>query len=325
MSSPAPALPRISLLATPAGAYLLLSFAMLSWSGNAVVGRAFAGTVPPMTLSFARWTVAFLIVLPFTMREVIASRAIIRRDWRILAALGCLGIVGSNVLSYTGLQYTTAINAGLLNSVGPVMILVATAACFGERVTLRQIVGIALSLGGVAIIVLRGEPATLLALEFNRGDLLMLAAIAVWSGYSLMIRYRPTELSPLGLLSVLFAIGAATTFPLHLWAAAQHPVTLTPLIVLGFLYVGIFPGVLSILCWNRGVHQIGPNRASIFNHLMPLFSALLAMIFLGEELHAFHFLGGLFIFSGLALAAAAPRQRKSEPRAAGIPSRRQTP
>jgi drug/metabolite transporter (DMT)-like permease len=301
MSSPA--LPRASFLATPAAAYLILTFAMLSWSGNAVVGRAFAGTVPPMTLSFARWTVAVLVVLPFTLREVIALRAVIRRDWKVLAALGILGIVGSNVLSYTALQYTTAINSGLLNSVGPLMILAASAAFFGERVTVRQAGGIALSLAGVATILVRGDPAALLGLEFNRGDLLMLVAIAVWSGYSLIIRYRPKELSPLGLLSVLFAIGAATTFPLHLYASAHQPVALTGWTVLGFLYVGVFPGVLSILCWNRGVHQIGPNRASIFSHLMPVFSALLAMLFLGEELHAFHFAGALLIFLGIALAA----------------------
>jgi drug/metabolite transporter (DMT)-like permease len=276
---------------------------MLSWSGNAVVGRAFAGIVPPLTLSFARWTVAFLVVLPVTLREVIAHRGVIRRDWKILACLGVLGIVGSNVLSYTALQYTTAINSGLLNSVGPLMILAASAVCFGERVGIRQIAGIVLSLGGVAIILARGDAASLLALEFNRGDVLMLAAIAVWSAYSLLIRYRPKELSPLGLLSVLFGIGALATFPLHLYASAGVPIPLTGWTLAGFLYVGVFPGVLSILCWNRGVHQIGPNRASVFSHLMPLFSALLAVIFLGEQLYGFHFLGAFFIFLGIALAA----------------------
>jgi drug/metabolite transporter (DMT)-like permease len=307
MSSTAPALPRTSFLATPAAAYLLLSFAMLSWSANAVVGRAFAGIVPPATLSFARWIVALLVVLPFAIREVLTLRRVIRRDWRILAALGVIGIVGSNMLSYSALQYTTAINSGLLNSVGPVMILAATVAFFGERVTPRQIAGITASLAGVAVIVLRGDPATLFALELNRGDLLMLIGIAVWSAYSIMIRYRPSELSPLALLTVLFATAAVVTFPMHLHSAADQPVTLTVPIVLGFLYVGIFPGVLSMLCWNRGVQQIGPNRASIFTHLMPFFSALLAMVFLGEQLHSFHLLGACLIFLGIALAAASSR------------------
>jgi drug/metabolite transporter (DMT)-like permease len=272
-----------------------------------IVGRAMGNVVPPVSLSFARWLVALACVLPLTFRELIVNRWVILREWRILLALGLLGIVLSNALSYYGLQSTTAINAGLLNSVGPVMILVATVGFYGERATARQIAGISFSLAGVAIIVMRGNPATLLALELNRGDLLMLAAITVWSAYSILIRYRPKELSPLALLTVLFAIGAGSLLPFHLYAASQQPFALSLPTILGFLYVGVFPGVISILCWNRGVAQIGANRASVFTHLMPFFSALLALIFLGEQLEGFHFAGAFFIFLGIALAAAAPR------------------
>jgi len=312
MSSPAPAATRrtslTAFLATPAAAYLLLVVAMLSWSGNMIVGRAMANLVPPVSLSFARWLVALACVLPLTCRELVANRWAVIREWRILLALGLLGIVLSNALSYYALQSTTAINAGLLNSTGPVMILVATVGFYRERVTARQIAGIALSLAGVAVIVMRGDPVTLLGLELNRGDLLMLAAITVWSAYSILIRYRPKELSALALLSVLFAIGMISLLPFHLYAAAQQPIDLSPPTLLGFLYVGVFPGVISILCWNRGVAQIGANRASVFTHLMPFFSALLAVIFLGEELEGFHFAGAFFIFLGIALAAGSQRQ-----------------
>jgi drug/metabolite transporter (DMT)-like permease len=301
---------RTSFAATPAAAYLLLVIAMLSWSGNLVIGRALSEAVPALSLSWVRWTVALVVALPFTLRELVAKRHVIRREWRIILTLSLLGLALSNALAYWGLQSTTAINAGLINSVGPVLILLATAMVFRERVALRQIIGILCSLAGVAVIVLRGTPATLATLELNRGDLLMLGAVAVWSIYSLLIRYRPKELSPLALLTVLFAVGSIALLPFHLAAAAHRPIEFEPATIVGLLYLGIFPGVVSILCWNRGVAQIGANRASIFTHLMPLFSAFLAVIFLGERLETFHFIGAAFIFTGIVLAAiTSPRHK----------------
>jgi drug/metabolite transporter (DMT)-like permease len=286
-----------------ATAYLLLVVAMLSWSGNAVVGRALAGTVPPFGLSLMRWSIAFLAVLPFAAREIIAKRAIIFHRWRFLLAIGLLGLTICNSLGYVGLQWTTALNAGLINSAGPMLTLIAAFLFHRERAAPLQILGLAISLLGVLVIVLRGDPAALLHLAVNLGDLAILVGVATWSVYTVLLPRAPRELSPVALLAVLFAIGAATVLPLHLaesWLGRPLPETGTA--ALGYLYVGLFPAVIAFFGWNRGVTAIGANRASLFSYLMPLFSAGLAHAFLGEAIARFHLVGAGLILTGIFIA-----------------------
>jgi drug/metabolite transporter (DMT)-like permease len=286
-----------------ATAYLLLSVAALSWSGNLVIARALAGDVPPFGMSLMRWSIACLIVLPFAAREIVAKRAIVGRHWRILLLLGLLGVTLCNSLSYIGLQWTTALNGALINSAGPMLTLAVSFAVYRERAAPLQVAGVLVSLGGVMIILLRGDVAALLELSVNRGDLAMLAGVATWAGYTVLLRRRPAELSPLAFLGVLFAIGFLTVAPLHLveaWAGRPLPTTMPA--VLGYVYVGLFPAVIAFFGWNRGVAAIGANRASLFAHLMPLFSAALAYAFLGERVAGFHLAGTALIFLGIFLA-----------------------
>jgi drug/metabolite transporter (DMT)-like permease len=286
-----------------ASAYLLLTIAMLSWAGNAVVGRALAGTVPPFGLSLMRWTIAFLAVAPFAMAELIAKRAILRRRWRILLSLGLLGLTICNSLGYLGLQWTTAINAGLLNSAGPMLTLVAAFILHRERAAPLQIAGVAVSLLGVLAIVLRGDLGALFHLEINRGDAAILTGVATWSVYTVLLRRAPRELSPLALLAVLFAIGSITVLPLHLLESALgYPLPQSRDALAGYLYVGLFPAVIAFFGWNRGVAALGAARASLFAHLMPLFSAALAYGFLGERIAPFHLAGAALIFLGIFIA-----------------------
>jgi drug/metabolite transporter (DMT)-like permease len=286
-----------------AQAYLLLTVAMLSWAGNAVVGRALAGIVPPFGLSLMRWTVACVALAPLALGEVIAKRAALRRHWRYLLGLGLLGLTICNSLTYLGLQWTTAINAGLLNSAGPMLTLIAAFALHRDRAAPLQVAGLAVSLMGVLVIVLRGNLAGLFHLAINRGDAAILAGVAAWSVYTVLLRRAPRELSPVALLWVLFAIGAATALPLHLAESALgRPLPDTGTALAGYLYVGLFPAVIAFFGWNRGVAVLGAARASLFAHLMPLFSAMLAYAFLGEEIAAFHLLGAALIFSGIFLA-----------------------
>jgi drug/metabolite transporter (DMT)-like permease len=289
-------------------AYLLLIVAMLSWSGNAVVGRALAGIVPPFGLSLMRWTIAFFAVLPFAAGEIVAKRAIIFHRWRFLLAIGLLGLTLCNSLGYLGLQWTTALNAGLINSAGPMSTLIAAFVFHRERAAPRQILGVLVSLLGVLAIVLHGDPGALLRLAVNRGDLAILIGVAAWSVYTVLLRRAPRELSPVALLAVLFAIGMVTVLPLHLaesWLGRPLPETGPAL--LGYLYVGLFPAVIAFFGWNRGVTAIGANRASLFSYLMPLFSAGLAYTFLGEKVAWFHLVGAALILFGIFLANRAPR------------------
>jgi drug/metabolite transporter (DMT)-like permease len=283
-------------------AYSLLVVAMLSWSGNLIVARALAGTVPPFGLSLMRWTIAFAVVFPIAASELIAKRAVLYRRWRILLLLGLLGLTICNSLAYLGLQSTTALNGALVNSAGPMLTLIASFAFYRERATPSQIIGILVSLSGVLVILLRGDPSALLDLSINRGDLAILLGVATWSVYTVLLRRRPPELSPVALLAVLFAVGGITLLPLHAvesWAG--HPLPMTPAALLGYAYVGLFPAVIAFFCWNRAVAAIGANRASLFNHLMPLFSAGLAYTFLGERIAVFHLVGGTLIFVGIFL------------------------
>jgi drug/metabolite transporter (DMT)-like permease len=304
---------ELALGATPKpkliAAYLLLILTMLSWSGNAIVGRALAGAVPPFGLSLMRWTVAFLAVLPFVASELVAKRAILRRRWRILLALALLGLTCCNSLGYLGLNWTTALNAGLINSAGPMLTLAAAFAFYRERAAPTQICGMLTSLLGVLVIVLRGDATALFALDVNRGDLAILGGVAFWAVYTVMLRHRPPELSPLALLGVLFAIAAVTVLPFHLAEAwLGYPLPGSEAALLGYLYVGLFPAVIAFFGWNRGVAVLGANRASLFTHLMPLFSALLARLLLGEQIRGYHFVGALLIFLGIFLANRATRR-----------------
>ena len=286
-----------------ATAYLMLVVAMLSWSGNLIVARALAGIVPPLGLSLMRWTIALLVVLPFAAAELAAKRIVILRRWRILLLLGLLGLTICNSLGYLGLQWTTALNAALINSAGPMLTLLASFLFFRERATSWQVAGVLVSLAGVFVIILRGDPHALFALSINRGDLAILLGVATWSLYTVLLRHRPPELSPQALLAVLFAIGFLTLVPLHLaeaWGGRPLPTSSTAL--LGYLYVGLFPAVIAFFGWNRGVAIIGPNRASLFSHLLPLFAAALAYTFLGEEIAPFHIAGAALIFLGIFLA-----------------------
>ena len=252
-----------------ASAYLLLVVAMLSWSGNMIVGRALAGIVPPLGLSLMRWSIAFFIVLPFAGAEIIAKRAVLRRDWRILLLLGLLGVTICNSLSYVGLQWTTALNGALVNSAGPMLTLLAAFALTRERATPWQLAGILLSLGGVLIIVLRGDPGALVALSINRGDIAMLLSVATWSVYTVLLHRRPPELSPVALLAVLFGIGAVTLVPLHLMESWQgHPLPTTPDALLGYLYVGDLSGGDRLLRLEprRGDDRSEPSQPVLAPH-----------------------------------------------------------
>jgi drug/metabolite transporter (DMT)-like permease len=286
-----------------AGAYLLLVIATLSWAGNMIVARALAGLVPPFGLSVMRWTIAFTVVFPFVAREIVVQRAAILRQWRILLLLGLLGLTICNSLGYLGLQWTTAVNAALINSAGPMLTLAAGFLLHRERVHPVQFAGMLISLAGVIIIVLRGDIGSLLHLAINRGDIAILVGVATWSIYTVLLRHCPRELSPLALLAVLFAIGGVTVLPLHLVESALgRPLPETPAALMGYVYVGLFPAVIAFFGWNRGVQVLGANRASLFSHLMPLFSAVLAYGLLGERILGFHLVGGIFIFSGIFLA-----------------------
>lgn len=286
-------------------AYLLLTVSSLTWGGNFVVGRYVYDQVPPVALSFWRWAVALAVLLPFTAIVTLKQRRLIVRHWRILAALGASGIAIFHILVYQALHFTQAVNAALFLSTTPVFIVVLSWLMLRERLSTRQGLGITISLIGAVVIIMRGELGRLLQLQFNAGDLWMLAAVPNWAFYSVLLRRLPPVFHPMTLVTVIALFGVAFLAPVYAWELARDVGFEVNRTTIGsILYIGLFASVLAYICWNRGVSVVGANRAGLFMHLVPLFSALLAIVTLGESVRVFHFAGAALIFTGIYLVTA---------------------
>lgn len=288
-----------------ANAYLLLALTALFWAGNFVLGRGVHDHVPPIALAWARWSLAALIILPFALPYMKRDWQVIRANLPILLFFGVIGVGAFNTLSYTGLNYTTALNALVLQSSGPIMIVLVSFAIFGDGISPRQAIGITLSLTGVLVMVARGDVSVLAGFELNRGDLLLLLALALWGLYTAFLRKRP-EIHWLSFACTTFFIGALVNTPFYVW---EH-LTLRQLqfdtqTLAAIAYVSVFPSVLAYICFNRGVELIGANRAGVCLHLVPLFGAILAIALLGEQPKPYHFAGVALILAGVTLAARA--------------------
>lgn len=282
--------------------YVLLTLTALFWSGNMVVGRAIREDVAPFALAMGRWVIVFALITPFIWREIRPSLAVIRAHFRILLILGVLGVGAYNTLAYLALQHTTATNASLLNSFIPVATVGFAWLLMGRRLGLREAIGIAVSLCGVLVIVGKGDWHSVMGLALNRGDLWMLAAVLIWGLYTVLLDRRPKGLSPFLFLWVLTAVGLVALFPFFIleWHFSA-PISLSSEAWLAWLYIGLFPGFLGYVFYNAGVAAVGPAKAALFIHLMPVFGSLLAALFLGERLHTFHLAGIMLVFLGIAL------------------------
>ncbi|MBP7444752.1 MAG: DMT family transporter [Zoogloea sp.] len=291
---PVPRLPRV--LTHP---YLLLTLTVLFWSGNMVVGRGLREAVPPMSLAFARWTLALLLTLPFAWPHLKTLRGMTRKQWGVLVVLGVLGVGAYNTLAYVALVHTTATNAALLNSFIPIAII-AISWFLGHQARLLESIGVGVSFVGVMVIVSRGDPVVLAGLSLNAGDLWMLAAVLSWALYTLGLKWRPAGLHPMALLATLTMIGLLVLAPL-VWVelSSGARLHLTTPALFGVAYTGIFPAFLGYVFYNRAVGEVGASRAGLFIHLMPAFSTVLAMLFLGEAPRAYHFFGIALILTGI--------------------------
>jgi len=282
--------------------YLLLLLTVLFWSGNFVVGRWIYPEIPPVTLAFWRWTLALVLLLPFTLREVYRQRDVIRQNLKILALLALLSVTNFNIFLYLALNTSPVANAALINSSIPIFIVLFSWVGFRRRISLVQGIGIALSLSGLVFIVLKGDLAALRDVRFLHGDLWALFAALSWAAYTVLMRYYPIALTPFSLLSVIIIIGVVFIFPVYLGELAGGArANFTPAAIGGICYLALFPSILAYLFWNRGIRTVGATRTGVFIHLIPVFSIILAMIFLGEPLKTFHLIGAGLIFSGIYL------------------------
>lgn len=288
--------------------YLLLSLTSLIWAGNFIVGRALRADISAVELNLWRWLLALLILLPLGYRQLLQYRRLLIRHWRLLFLLGFTGIAAFHTSVYTALKTTTAINAVLFLSLSPILIVIGSSISRKDSISRVQLLGILVSLAGAVVLLTRGDFNTLTALQFYQGDLWMLFAVTMWSVYSILLKNKPKELPQLSLLigSVVCALAMLVIMFLVL-QQGQSTVVWSLRVLSGLLYVSIFASIVAFLFWNRGVAEIGPNRAGVFLHLMPVFGALLSVMILQEGIAVYHLAGATLVFTGITMSTRTAR------------------
>jgi drug/metabolite transporter (DMT)-like permease len=287
--------------------YLLLSITALCWAGNAIVGRLAAGHIPPVTLAFLRWSLAFLIILPVAWKHLVRDWGAIRGHLGIMVFLSMTGVGAFTSLQYWSLEHTQALNTLLLQSAGPLIVALWSLLLLGVRLTPAQAGGIAVSLVGVLVILLHGDLTALSSIDFNKGDLIFIVALAIFGLYSVLSLKRPS-IHGLSFVAFTFGCGAACLVPLFIWELSARPVMqLDAANLLSLFYVAVFPSTVAYLCFNRAVQLIGANRAAPFFHVVPVFGTVMSIVFLGEHPQPFHLIGFALVLTGVFVAARKPK------------------
>ena len=292
---------------TPATA-LLLTIPALLWAGNAVVGRLVAPLVPPITLNFLRWALAFLLLLPLA-GWVLRPGSGMWSHWRRFLLLGLLGVGCYNALQYLALTTSTPLNVTLVASSTPVWMLLIGALGFGQRVTLRQVAGAVLSIAGVLVVLARGDWAELLKVRLVPGDLYVLLATLGWAIYSWLLvkpgdppRIR-ADWAAFLMAQVVFGLGWSGLFAAGEWALTDAKIEWGWPLAAALLFVAVGPAILAYRCWGLGVQRAGPNVAGFFGNLTPLFAALLSAAFLHELPHPYHAVAFILIVGGIVVSS----------------------
>ena len=285
-------------------AYFLLVLTTIFWSGNFIVGKAASMyEIPPFSLNFYRWFFAGLILLPFTIKELINKKNYIINNIGFFIILGITSITIFNSIVYYSLYYTQVINGVLMISTIPVWIIFIASLLKIEKTNIFQIIGVILSLTGVIFIITKADLELIKNLDFNKGDLSMVAAMFAWAVYSALLKKKTYEISQITLLQVVIICGLVFLIPIYfIEMNTGNIIKLGKPFYLTLTYVVLFPGLASFFFWIKGISIIGANRAGIFLHLMPIFGAIMAMIIFDEKFMFYHFLGAIFILMGIILS-----------------------
>ena len=283
-------------------AYLILALTTYIWGGSSVAGKIAVGHVSPMLLTGMRWMIACALLLAIAVPALRKDWPLIRRHWLLLFSYGAVGFTAFNASLYSALQYTSAINAVIEQAAVPIVIFAMNFVLFRTGVSIAQWFGFVLTLFAVALTASHGDLSTLLALDLNRGDALMMFAVLVYAGYTVTLRYKP-GIHWKSLIAVSAFAALLSSVPLMVWestaGAMIWPDTTGWIIV---AYAGIFPSLVSQILYVRGVELIGPNRAGLFINLIPIFGTLLSIALIGETLHTFHIIALVLALVGIAVA-----------------------
>ena len=285
-------------------AYLMLVFATLFWAGNFTLGKfAYLENIPPNSLAFLRWCLVWIILFPFTYKEILKLKSQILRNSSLFVILGSTSVCIFTSFTYNALNYTQVINASLFNTAIPVTIILVCFLLKIEKTNIFQISGLLISVFGILSIITRLDLNILLSLNFNKGDLFMIGAIIAWGIYSAYLKKRTFKISLLTLIHIICSFGLIFLLPLFILDIAQGKIIeISGNLFYILVYVAVFPSIGSYYCWAGAVSIIGANRAGIFLSLIPLFSTIMAIFFYNEQFQLFHLIGTILIIIGLFLS-----------------------
>ena len=278
--------------------------ASLFWSGNFIVGKfATLFEIPPLSLNVFRWISVWLILMPFTYKEIYNNLHNIKKNWLIISFMGVITISTFNSVVYYALNYTQVINAVLVLAAIPAATIVFSSLMNIEKTNIFQLLGLFLSIIGIGSIISNGDIQKITSLNFNKGDLWMLVCVITWALYSTLLKKNKFQLSQFSLIQLMVSAGLLFLIPQLLYEKSIGlEVNFNKAFFIILFYVVIFPGIAAYYCWQKGVEIIGPNQASMFIQLMPLFSAIMAIIIFKEQFELYHFVGAAFVVSGIYLS-----------------------
>jgi drug/metabolite transporter (DMT)-like permease len=285
-------------------AYFLLILAVLFWAGNFIIGKfATLFQIPPLTLNVFRWASVWLILMPFTYKEIYNNLPIIKKNWLVISFMGVITISTFNSVVYVALNHTQVINAVLVLAAIPAATIILSSLMNIEKTNIFQLLGLFLSIIGIGSIISYGDIQKLISLNFNKGDLLMLVCVITWALYSTLLKKNKFKFSQFSLIQLMVSVGLLFLIPQFFYEQSIGlEVNFNKAFFLILFYVVVFPAIAAYYCWQKGVEIIGPNRASMFIQLMPLFSAVMAIIIFKEQFELYHFFGATFIVSGIYLS-----------------------
>jgi drug/metabolite transporter (DMT)-like permease len=285
-------------------AYLLLTLSTLFWAGNFIVGKfATLFEIPPLTLNVFRWIAVWLILMPFTYKEIYNNLSYVKKNWLVICFMGIITISTFNSVVYFALNYTQVINAVLVLAAIPAATIVCSSSMNIEKTNIFQLLGLFLSIIGIGSIISSGDFQKIISLNFNKGDIWMLVCVITWSLYSTLLKKNKFKFSQFTLIQLMVSAGILFLIPqLFYEKSIGLEVNFNKAFFIILFYVVVFPAIAAYYCWQKGVEIIGPNRASMFIQLMPLFSAVMAIIIFKEKFELYHFVGAAFIVSGIFLS-----------------------
>ena len=285
-------------------AYLFLVLATFCWSGNFIVGKfATVYEIPPLTLNVFRWISVWFILIPFTYKEIFENLPYIKKNWLVISFMGVITISTFNSVVYFALNYTQVINAVLMLSAIPAATIVLSSLMKIEETNIFQLLGFVLSIIGIGSIISNGDIQKIISLDFNKGDMWMLVCVITWSLYSTLLKKNNIKFSQFTLIQLMVSVGILFLIPQFFYEKSIGlELNLDKNFFLILIYVAIFPAIAAYYFWQKGIEIIGPNRASMFIQLMPLFSAVMAIIIFKEKFELYHFVGAIFILSGIYLS-----------------------